>query len=294
MIKHSKKNFEISLQERIKLAGARVITSPHPRFEFKEGQLILCDQWTIQLIHTTQPNSAEPRLLEFPVTWEETFPWSQAPPVNISVEYKKKPKITFVQSQLVNQTQPVIYLTIETPIKINFSDEKPVFADKKPNTTANDPPLGTLPPTFPQNAEPSQANRLTYPEKLMEIESKFNKLTEEHRKLSQLVEELSQHLAVLEEKLTQQQTKAKLFGYIVDSFRLTPVNKAIVEIARQDSEEPLYKLTSNHQGFFFSEDMEPGIYNIRVKHPRYHPLIMRDYCLTGGEVKNQDFLLKRI
>ena len=278
MIKISLKNYQLTLQEKITILGSRVTTSTQPNFLLDNNQLILTDNWVLQLVHTTAEQSSEPQLLEFPLTWEEVWPWSQELSTNITINYKKKPHIQLISSISTNHSSPMLNITLETPLEINLTDPE-------------SKPLPTNPVT-PKNLTIS-AELTVQP---ATIEQQNNQLLEEKcLKLSQAMTELEERLLKLEEKqIEQQQKAAKLSGYVVDSFRLIPISKAILEFYQGNSDEPLYKLATNNQGYYTLDELSSGTYDIKVKHPRYLPLVMNSYTIANAETKSQDFLLKRI
>jgi len=82
-------------------------------------------------------------------------------------------------------------------------------------------------------------------------------------------------------------------GTILDSCRLSPVPKAIIEFGRAEAAEPLLKLVSDWHGKYSCSELVPGTFDVRIKHPRYATLIIKDYRITAGEKKRQDFLLRK-
>lgn len=281
MIIVSKKHYQIPLQGKIILAGSRISTAKQPKFSINNGQLLLSDQWLIQLIDSVRPRGAEPQLLEFPLDWEETLPWDLKQSDNITVNYQKKPQIKEVQTKIINNINPVLDITVEVPIAIELE-----LTDQQAQAiqTANTIPLSS-PPHKTAKQVPT-ANPVPQPS-YQELESKC-------RELTTAVEELQQRLLSLEEKSSEQTRFIKFSGYVVDSFRLSPIIKAIIELTPSNKADTTYKLVSDNQGYFSSEELEPGTYDIKVKHPRYHPLSLNNYVFTIGEEKSQDFILKRI
>lgn len=277
MIKISQKNYQLPLQEKITILGSRVTTSTQPHFLLENNQLTLTDNWVLQLVHTTAEHSSEPQLLEFPLTWEEVWPWGQEFSTSITISYKKKPHIQLINSISTNHSSPMLNITLETPLEINLSDP-----EKRPL------PTSVMPKNLTTSAEPT-VQPTTIEHKSYQV------LEEKYLRLSQAIAELEQRLLKLEEKQIEQQPKAaKLSGYVVDSFRLIPVSKAILEFYQANSDEPLYKLATNNQGYYTLDDLSSGSYDIKVKHPRYLPLVMNSYTIANAENKSQDFLLKRI
>lgn len=280
MIIISKKNYQLPLPEKITVIGSRVTTSAQPQFRFENNQLILNDNWVIQLVHTTHPRSKEPQLLEFPIVWEEAWPWDQELPASATLTYKSKPRILLINSLAPKHSSPVLNLTLETPLAIELNEQgaKPILINPIPAPVENKVPI--QPPVQPEYANLQQTQQL---------------LEEKHLEMSQTIAELVQRLSRLEEQQAeQQQQMAKLSGYVVDSFRLAPVTKAILEVYQNGNEEPVSKLATNNQGYFAIDNLLSGTYEIKVKHPRYLPFIMKNYVIANGENKSQDFILKRI
>lgn len=268
MIKVSQKKYEFPLSEKITILGTRITTSNHPQAYTDDTRIIITDNWLLQLAYSASAKQAEPKLLEIPIAWEEIIPWDQAMSGNVTVTYIKRPKILAVNTAVSNPTAQKLNLTIETLLSLDCLDEK-----AKPLMNRSEPP----PP-----------GELTF------LQNNFRELEENCHNLSALIQGLEQRLAAVEDKLTGLQTGGSgLSGYVLDSFHLIPVSKAILEFYQNENPEPCYKLAANSQGYYAADDLAAGTYNIRVKHPRYAPLIINSYVIADREKKSQDFLLKR-
>jgi len=81
---------------------------------------------------------------------------------------------------------------------------------------------------------------------------------------------------------------------VLDALRLIPISKAIIEITPQDMKEARYKGITNGQGLYSLSAITPGMYDIRIKHPRFLPLILTNYKICANEDKLQSFLLHRV
>ncbi len=84
-----------------------------------------------------------------------------------------------------------------------------------------------------------------------------------------------------------------LNGTVLDAYRLVPLPHAIIEFYQKDKDSPVVKVASNNKGRYACGEIIPGIYDIKVKHPRYLPLIIKNYIVAAGDDKSQDFLLRR-
>jgi len=280
MNKVSEKTYQLPLQEKIIIVGSRVITSAQPHCKLENNQLSLSDQWVIQLIYTTSQKDTPPQLLEFPLAWEEVWPWDNELLNVKTAKYLKKPQIQKMQILAAKHSPQVLQLFIQTPLSLE-TKEAPAEKILSPQPAA----VEHIPPSV-QPEQPAQSNLAPVP-----LSPNYQELEDDCRKLSQALTELEQRVKQLEEAQTA--SAAKLAGYVVDSFRLGPVPKAIFEVFASGSEDLLHKAASNNQGYFVLE-LPAGNYDIKVKHPRYQPLIMKSYPLVSGENKTQDFILKRI
>ncbi len=84
-----------------------------------------------------------------------------------------------------------------------------------------------------------------------------------------------------------------LKGAVLDAYRLVPLSQAIIEFYQKGNDSPVAKVASDSKGRYLCEEIIPGIYDVKVKHPRYLPLIIKNYIVAAGDDKSQDFLLRR-
>jgi len=292
MNKISKKNYQLPLPTKLTVVGSRVATSVQPNYLISKGQLIVSDSWVIQLVYTTEPNNRQPQLLEFPITWDDSSPWGSEEPINLIICYKRSPQIQLMHSSAPAHARPFLNITVEVPLSIEpiqLPGPAPQLAPSAVAVAAEKPPVEK---NTSKSAEPEPS-----PEQpaTAELQQRFEQLEERYRELAQTVKELTQRVCLLENRERRDNpSTAKFAGYVVDSFRLVPIPKAILELYNSGSEEPAYKVAANNQGFFIQEDILPGTYDIKVRHPRYQTLDMKNYLISAGENKCQDFLLKRL
>lgn len=260
MNKVSEKTYQFPVQEKITILGSRIITSAQPCCKAESNKLILTDQWTVQLVYTNSSAKTPTQLLELPLAWEEVWPWEYAQLEIAEARYLKKPQIQKMQFFSTKQNPYVLQLAIQTSLKLDMREKQDVVQE------------APLPAEDPVQNQPVA--------------------------ISEIILKLSQNLTAIEERIKLLEERqvipaAKLNGSVVDSFRLNPIAKAIIEISASGNEDLLHKVATNGQGCFDME-LPPGSYDIKIKHPRYQSLAVRSYNLAHGENKNQDFILKRI
>ncbi len=286
MIKIARKDFLLPLKEKIDVMGLRIESSCHPQYEVVENQLKLKDLWNIQIAYT--PYSAReniklrenPELAEFQVSWEDELEWDKNYPCQLSVFYRKKPHSTAMHVQENKKDDVVLKLTLETSIEIDFvvPGPEPLLPEKKENNIIQSAPV-----------QQTTGDTLTDTGKL---EHAVKLLQESYDSLSQRINALELRF---EEALADQRqlTTGSISGTVLDSYRLLPIPKAIIEFYQNEASEPLVKLATDWQGKYMCTQLVPGTYDIKIKHPRYASLVIKDYILIESENKYQDFLLHK-
>ena len=263
MILTTQKNYEFTLPEKIRIAGLHVETARKFKQEIVSGKLRLSDNWNIQIVSApaAAPAQAELSLLEFPVLWEDEFEWTQGcPGDHLIFSYKKAPRS--ISAHIREEKRDVLLdLTLEAVIGWEIG-------------RSADPP----PAPRPAGA---------WEEKIGALEEKVCVLSEAFRNLELEVQKLK------EEQLARPVLKCRLAGTILDDFRMGPVPKSILEFFPNGSPEACAKTAADNQGYYSCEELAPGSYEIKIKHPRFLPLVIKDFTIKAGENKYQDFILRR-
>lgn len=273
MLLISKKEFCLPLSEKVRIQGLRVETGPSPQALIADSKLKLQDNWKLQLAFCSYANNtdqAAPGFLEFPVLWEEEFDLSEDFPV-WTAAYTKKPACVASRIEESRIQPPLLHLTIEATLS---ADPKPVaIADPKPVAIKECPKISDQP-------SPDLTRINAWEENIRELQ----------KKISFLEDKLSE---IENSSINNNSSYGRLAGTVLDSFRLVPVSKAIIEIYRKDREEPLIKTATDMRGVYVFSRLQPGLYDIKIKHPRYAVLEIKDYPIFDLDDKNQDFLMRR-
>jgi len=275
VLKISKREFEFPITDTFCILSTRIIPNSKFKYEILDNSLIIQDTWLIQIVYSIKNNSDSQKNLlvtEHKVTWNTKFPWLKETSSDIVVNYHKNPKIISSYFNTSKKDTPLLNITTETILAVEPS--KP-FPDQQiclplENTTVK--------PIDSQNE---------WLNKLKEIEDKYSNLTN-------LVETLEKRITTLEKnRICVLQERSKLNGLILDSLRLVPITKAIIEMFPSGENEPLIKTISNGRGFYYFDNLTAGIYDVKIKHPRFASLLIKDYVVKEKEDKLQDFILHR-
>lgn len=279
MIKVLQKDFAIPLPTKeLKIMGIRVENSPQPHIIMEKEQLTIKDNWNVQLVYTPLADKdyiVNPTLLEYQVEWAETLEYAEELRGS-TINYKKKPCSIASSIRENPDYKATLYLTMEIVIEIKKATSPSPLAAI---TTSIQPEKESLPVYA------------TY-EQLKFLEERI-------LQLEKLVSDLSSFKNSLETSGKEQQPppnspvkSCNMKGKIIDAFRLAPVANAIIEFTLPEQEEPLRKIATDERGSY-SLKIEPGIYDIKIKHPRYLFLFLRGFTINEAEEKIQDFMLRR-
>lgn len=263
MIKTSHTKFLIPLAEKIKILGIRVETSDTPEYRIEDKKLKVFDEWNIQVISipsSIESQNSTPSLIEHKLSWEEEYDWDYEYPFLISINYKRKPQNTSIhifEKDKIHQ----LSLFFETLLDIEFTTKK--------TPTSND---------------------------INKSNTKFKKQIEQLEKevlnLKKMNTELEKKVIELSTVIKTSSDFCRIEGKVLDSFRMLPIPKAILEFYAENTNEPIIKIATDNQGKYCTEDLKPGSYELRIKRSRYLPLIVKNYVLKEKEQKYQDFLLR--
>ena len=277
MIHLDRKDFLLPLTEKIDVMGLRIETSQSPPYEIAGDKLKLTDAWNIQIAYTSFSARGDiklreiPKLAEFQVIWEHELKWDIKYPSQVAVFYKKKPHSIAMHVQENRKNDIILKLTLETAVEIDF--EQPTKAPAPTPASAHEPA-----------PEPASAPALE-PGLAISPQNDYNRLLEKINGL-----ELRLEAALLEKK---QLTASNINGTVLDSYRLLPIQKAIIEFYQNEANEPTVKLATDWQGKYSCTQLVPGTYDVIIKHPRYATLVVKDYIILEAENKYQDFLLRK-
>ncbi|MCR4441083.1 MAG: carboxypeptidase-like regulatory domain-containing protein [Peptococcaceae bacterium] len=268
MYKQFQKDYQFPLDNKITILGLRVETGPQPLHDISPDTLKLKDNWKIQIVYKPYDSGRQsvPLLLELPVLWEDELNWVGNLPAALSISYKKKPRSVSAFLQETSSKKYSLYLTLETLIEIDFVESAP----------ANEQDPGTETVTKKEK-EPRER---TLEDKLIQ--------------LSGQIDELVKKVTSLEKKMNfSHAAEGRIGGYVLDSFTMIPIGKCIIEFCPKDSIEASIKIATDGRGFYSVRGIAPGTYDLKIKHPRYAPLAIKDYVINEGDNKYQDFLLRR-
>jgi hypothetical protein len=312
MFKQSQREIIVPLKDsKFTIMGIYIKTSPVPQHEFRENQLTIKDEWFLQIIYAQDRSinaQKNPSLTEYKTSWQEEFPWPEEKPATLSIRYHKNPKCinSFIRHDQQNGSR--LHLTIETSWEINFikspletlaqinlkkkaappvknKSEKKVAEQTKELIEEN----GEIQKEKQKKEQEPIKIQVQAPKELTEKE-----VEKQLAKLTALLSTLEKRIETIEKELPPNPTeKSRLNGIIVDAFRLVPIPRAIVEIFDPNSEEPFVKTFSNSRGFYCL-DLPSGLYDIKIKHTRFSPLVIKDYRIKKSEEKLQDFMLHRM
>jgi hypothetical protein len=272
------KEYQLPLPEKITILGMHIETGKLHQLETLEKILKLKDSWNIQVIYRPYDSDYQtsPSLLEFPVSWEEEIEWSDYDSGEITFTYPMPPKIIFTILQEEPISQFSLKLNIEVTVEVAVSNNIP-------STSVSSPVKS--PSNIPKKIQSNITN----------LNTKLNLLEEQNIKLSEHISKMLERIEALEKLNTQKVTTySRITGYVLDSFRLLPLTKTILEFQRKDEQNPIVKIASDNRGFYFCDKLLPGTYEIKIKHPRFAPLIVKEFTINEGDSKYQDFLLNRL
>jgi len=279
MILTTQKCYTVPLSEKVQISGMRVEPGRKLEQEIAAGKLRLKDNWNIQIIYTplVSPTQAEPSFLEFPVLWEDEFEWNQDLPCHVIFSYEKIPHS--ISSHIWEKNRSVMLdLTLEATIRAELN--------AAPQDSSPEKKKCTQPDGNSLNLNTQNDNKLAL--------QKISALEDRVKSLSQLINNLEFKVGTLEEKWSiTPALKSRLAGTVLDEFRMIPITKCIIELFQNGSEEACAKIATDTHGHYACDQLFPGVYEIRVKHPRFLPLVIKDYPIYEGENKYQDFILRR-
>lgn len=294
MIKILQKDFILPLPTKhLKIMGILVETGPKPHIEINKQQLTVRDHWNIQLVCTPLGEKdyiVNPTLMEYQVEWQDALDFTEELK-DASVNYKKKPRsiASFIQES--QDYKATLHLTMEIIVEIEASFSENTSQDSRavpPRVEAPPKPSAISPkPQLPPEPLPVYVTG----DQLKIFEERLSKLEKQVQELLSFKDSAGTPLH--DDKKPESSVKAcKMSGKIIDAFRLTPIAKGIIEFTLSGQEEPVYKIAADERGVY-SLEIEPGVYDIKVKHPRYLLLSLRNYTLKEMDEKVQDFMLRR-
>ena len=258
--------------------GIRVETGPQPHIIAEEAQLAIKDTWNVQLVYTPvaeKDYQINPILLEHQVEWAEVLEYT-GELREATIDYKKKPCSIACSIRENPDYKAVLFLTLEAVIEVKKSLSPPPLA-------AISPPIQSAKEFLPVYATYDQLKYLE--ERIMQLDKQVSELSS----FKDFLESSSKE----EEPVPDRPTKScNMKGKIIDAFRLAPVTNAIIEFALPEREEVLHKIATDERGSY-SLKIEPGIYDVKIKHPRYLLLVLRGFTINETEEKIQDFMLRR-
>lgn len=277
MIKIAPQDFSLPLREKIKILGLRVATSDYPENNISNQVLYLSDDWNIQLVFVPlnkRDDEVPPQLLEFKVAWKEQFNWTDENQRQVSVSYKKKPRST---SYFIHEGQDkkiCLNLSLEAVLEIDFAIPTPQEHHISPVIEER------------KNQQEDKRKQKESSDKVLSLDQKITQILDR-------IKVLEERTSNLEEKLHEPDMYSTISGSVRDAHRMSPISKAIIEFYPQGSSEPLIKLATNNQGKYSLEQLIPGIYDIKIRHPRYLLLEVNKYVIEERDNLSQDFLLRR-
>jgi hypothetical protein len=175
----------------------------------------------------------------------------------------------------------VLKLTLELAVEIDFTP--PI--DNKINVELFDKPVEVEQPAAAKPVTETPAPATSSVPAVSLPQDSYTSLLE---KINALELRLAEALG--EKKLL---TASNISGTVLDSYRLLPIQKAIIEFYRNDESEPSVKLATDWQGKYSCTQLVPGTYDIKIKHARFATLVIKDYNISESENKYQDFLLRK-
>lgn len=267
MPKTFQKEFQIPLPMKITLVGLRVETGQTPSQTVRANMILLEDEWKIQIIYVPygqRQDKTQPSYFEHIITWKQELEQEKEFPKGTKIVYKRKVRSISNNTRVIDSKNHVLDLVLEIALDAEVISDETISAQNSvksaPFTYANlDSRLGGL--------EKACA----------EMQTEISLLHEKVKKLQEYTNSLK---------------TGKISGQVLDSFRLVPITKAIIEISK-DNDEPLIKTTSDNHGMYSLENIPQGTYQIIIKHPRYLPFLITGYHVAENENKSQDFLMRR-
>ncbi|PKM90296.1 MAG: hypothetical protein CVU87_02605 [Firmicutes bacterium HGW-Firmicutes-12] len=275
--KKFQKEYRLPLPGKITILGMHIETKKKPQQEASENLVTLKDYWNIQIIYRPYDSDYQtsPSLLEFPVSWEQEIELSNYNSGEITFTYPNPPKSisTLLQEEPISQF--FLRIIIEGTVEVIISN--------------NNPSIPTTSVKYPTNVP----KKIRF--NINKLNTKLNSLEEQNIELHAQLSKMSERIYALEESTPEKVTTySRITGYILDSFRLLPLAKTIIEFRKEDEQSPPVKIASDNRGFYFCDKLIPGTYEIKIKHPRFSPLIIKEFPINEGDNKYQDFLLNRL
>lgn len=262
------KNFQIPLPMKITLVGLRVETGQAPSQTLRGNKILLEDEWKIQIIYVPfgqRQDKTQPSLFEHIITWKEELEQEREFPKGTKIVYKRKVHSISNNMMVIDAKKHILDLVLEVALDVEVISDDIVSVQ---NTVNNTP--------------------FTY----SNLDSRLNII-------EKICEEMKKEISILNEKInklenyTNSLKTGRISGQVLDSFRLVPVTKAIVELSL-DNSDPIVKTTSDSHGKYSLENIPQGTYQIMIKHPRYLPFLITGYHIAENANKSQDFLMRRV
>lgn len=267
---------QLTVPEKITVLGLRIEAGRQPGYEIKEKKLTVKDTWSIQIVYKPFGSNYQvpPSLMEIPYSWEEEFEWDKGSSDGLSVSYHKPPHSTLYQINEEKRLMYFLHLIAEGVLAIDYAqNEVRIIASSQQEPVKEE--------MVPAGADKN----------LEEIMTKLDRLEHSYAELCQQLKTLMEKTNSLQEKPVS--INCNIGGYVLDGLRLVPVAKTIIEFYQNNEEEPVLKTATDNRGFYSCDQLVPGTYDIKIKHPRFSPLVIKDYSIKAGENKYQDFLLRR-
>lgn len=291
MKRNFRKYLQMPVEQKIIILGLRIETGDTIECVTANNKLHLKDEWKIQIAYKPYDSSYQdpPHFMEKQIRWAEEFEWINTNTPIAFATYNKPPKCTLTHLEEQLRFTYILNLTLEGVIELHLA-ESPVLP-----VNENSAPLAMPAPRKKQ--ENTEAHFTKWKQLELALEQSNNRIAVLEKQYSEVIEHLHKQtermdslVDLLEKKSI---TNSRISGYILDSFRLIPVSKTIVEFYLDNQDDAVAKIASDARGYYTYDQLPPGTYEIRVKHPRFSPLIIKDYIIRAGDNKYQDFLLRK-
>lgn len=267
MPKTFQKEFQIPLPTKMTLVGLRVETGQTPSQTLRANMILLEDEWKVQIIYVPygqRQDKTQPSLYEHIITWKQELEQEKEFLKGTKIVYKRKVHSISNNTRAIDSEKYVLDLVLEVTLDAEVISDEAVSVQSAVKSTA-----------------------FTY----ANLDSRLSKIEKTCEEMQTAVSLLHEKVNKLENYTNSLKT-GRIFGQILDSFRLVPITKAIIEIS-PDNEEPIIKTASDNHGKYALENIPQGSYQIMIKHPRYLPFLITGYHVAENENKSQDFLMRR-
>lgn len=290
MKRNFRKHLQMPVEQKIIILGLRIETSDTVQCVTANNKLHLKDEWKLLIAYKPYDSGYQdpPLYMEKPILWTEEFEWISNTPISLAT-YNKPPKCTLTHLEEQQRFTYILNLTLEGVIEIHF-DERPVLP-----VNENSAPAAM--PTSRKEQENAETHLTKWKQIELDLEQSNKRIAVLEKQYSEVIDHLhkqTERMDYLVDLLEKKSiTHSRISGYILDSFRLIPVSKTIVEFYLNNQDDAVAKIASDARGYYTCDQLPAGTYEIRVKHPRFSPLIIKDYIIRAGDNKYQDFLLRK-